>query len=230
VLGAFGLLGGIWSIIAGLYAFLLGGDVISPWGCVQSYCCCFIRSTRSKLDKEFPVVPFQSSKNLPESGSESSSQTEETTELKNRLDALEVFIQEYIVDTGYLDGVKKDECPNRVSAWLSRIKLKKSNSREIQGMSETPTQTGHNSTSSSIPPSQYPPSPHSDSDQLDTHTSDLLVRQDQSQPAQQEHGSQSMSDFDQNPTSVVGTVTDVRSNQSLYTAAAAQLSYTGQER
>ncbi|CAG8491434.1 8343_t:CDS:2 [Paraglomus occultum] len=226
VLGAFGLLGGIWSIAAGLYVFLLGKETIRPWGCVQSYCCCFIRPTRSKLYKSFPVIPFQSSKESSES--ESSFQSEDTTELQKRLEALELFIQEFMVDTGYLDGLDKGECPGRVSAWLSRFELKKNRLNKASGsgngyaksrtstqrMSETPTQTH----SLPIPPSSiaevYSESSRPDSyysSQPDTYASGLPVRQDQSQPVQEGYA-------DDN---------DIRSSQLLHTAP--QI-YTNQER
>ncbi|CAG8491410.1 8341_t:CDS:2 [Paraglomus occultum] len=191
VLGAIGLLGGIWSIAARLYAFLLGRDTIRPWGCIQYYCCCFIRPTRSKLRKSFPVIPFQSSKASSES---SSSFQSETTELRKKLDALELFIQDYIADTKYLDGLDKGEYPSRLSAWLSRFDLKKGGLNEASGgvngnvingistqrMSEAPTQTVYYPTSSPIAPSSitevYSGSSHSDSyyPQPDTYANQLL--------------------------------------------------------
>ncbi|CAG8671471.1 10605_t:CDS:1, partial [Paraglomus occultum] len=34
---------------------------------------------------------------------------------KQRLDALELFVQEYIVDTTYLDGLHENNYPNKLS-------------------------------------------------------------------------------------------------------------------
>ncbi|CAG8604574.1 9544_t:CDS:2 [Paraglomus brasilianum] len=248
VLGAFGLLGGIWSIAVGVYAFLLGGDAINPWGCVQTYCCCFIRSTRSKLHESFkPVVPFQFSKESSEESPDSSSQSENTTEstelteLQNRLNALEQFMQDYVVDIAYLDGLKENECPGKISGWLSRLNLKKmgrlnrasggGNGNEANGFSTETTpeiiQTVPEDSGSS----------HSDSDSSsrpNAYVSDLPEMQAfqvESQPAQQgydQYSAQPMSDSDQSHTMVsVADDNDLRPTPSVYTAP--QL-YDDQER
>jgi hypothetical protein len=74
--------------------------MIRPWGCVQSYCCILDRKTRSKFKNNLPVIP------LIDSSSKNPS-PQDVKGLQDRLDALEIFLREYIVDVNYLDSIKE---------------------------------------------------------------------------------------------------------------------------
>ncbi|CAG8623018.1 9946_t:CDS:2, partial [Paraglomus occultum] len=134
VLGLIGLVGGAWGLSASLYAVLFGNDPLRPWGWVQFYCCCFVPRTRSQLYQSFSVIPFQqrqrqqklitslsnqsfesgnfASHELSENLKNQSDSLEQST--KERLDALELFMQEYIIDTTYLDGLNENNYPNKL--------------------------------------------------------------------------------------------------------------------
>src|SRR6266498_4967332 len=69
-----------------------------PWGCVQSCCCGLSRRTRDKLKDTFPEIPLINS-SLEDSSSQDISHVKE---LQDRLNTLEVFLKEYIIDVKYL--------------------------------------------------------------------------------------------------------------------------------
>ncbi|CAG8626398.1 4465_t:CDS:2 [Paraglomus brasilianum] len=117
LLNALALLGGAWSGAIGLYVFLFGSKSLNPWGCVQSYCCCFVRKTRSQLRESFPTI--QSSVSLMTSSlsdlpTSSNTSFREPT-LEQRLDALELLLKEYVIDQTYLENVNGNKYSNRLS-------------------------------------------------------------------------------------------------------------------
>ncbi|CAG8598598.1 8110_t:CDS:2 [Rhizophagus irregularis] len=105
-LSGLGLIGGAWGLIAALYAFLFGADTLRPWGAVQSYCCGISRFTQKKLNKIFPIIPFSdtSYKNFKKYPPYHELSSDEQTEL--RINSLELFLREYVVNVHYLDGIQ----------------------------------------------------------------------------------------------------------------------------
>ncbi|CAB4416563.1 unnamed protein product [Rhizophagus irregularis] len=105
-LSGLGLIGGAWGLIAALYAFLFGAGTLRPWGAVQSYCCGFSRITQKKLKKIFPIIPFSdtSYKNFKKYPPYHELSSDEQTEL--RINSLELFLREYVVNVHYLDGIR----------------------------------------------------------------------------------------------------------------------------
>ncbi|RIA84959.1 hypothetical protein C1645_831534 [Glomus cerebriforme] len=102
-LGGMGLIGGAWGLAVALYGILFGADTLRPWGLVQLYCCGFSRATQKKLKTTLPVVPFFDSSN-PDNKHYPALPLAKKNEL--RIDGLELFLQEYVVDVSYLDKIR----------------------------------------------------------------------------------------------------------------------------
>ncbi|CAG8635768.1 2542_t:CDS:2, partial [Paraglomus brasilianum] len=128
LLNAFGLLGGVWTTATGFYAILLGSDSLQPLGYIQMYCCCFARHTRLQFYKSFSTTPSKSSESLitslpPDLIISSSNSSLQVTTLQKRLDTLELFLKEYVVDKTYLEDVEKDEIKPWEKTLMGRISL-----------------------------------------------------------------------------------------------------------
>ena len=84
----------------------IGADILRPWGIVQSHCCGFSRMTQNKLKKTLPIIPFYNTLNLDTANSKDAFSLAEQNELipliLSRIDGLELFLQEYVVDVRYL--------------------------------------------------------------------------------------------------------------------------------
>ncbi|CAI2163525.1 15599_t:CDS:10 [Funneliformis geosporum] len=98
LLSVFGLVGGAWGLAAAFYATLFGVDIIRPWGCVQFYCCGIRNKTHNKLKKSLPVIPLVKSSERPLPSFSRDVSRDEHAALQQRVDALEVFLREYVVD------------------------------------------------------------------------------------------------------------------------------------
>jgi hypothetical protein len=70
---------------------------------VQSYCCGFSRITQNKLKKSLPTIPFFDASN-PDTENHPSLSLAERNEL--RINSLELFLQDYVVDVNYLDKIR----------------------------------------------------------------------------------------------------------------------------
>ncbi|CAB4467006.1 unnamed protein product [Rhizophagus irregularis] len=105
-LGSLGLIGGAWGLAAAIYTFLFGAKTLQPWGVVQSYCCGFSRLTQKKLKNSLPIVPFSDDHNTKGHQINSLSLAEQNKLLLSRLNNLESFLQEYVVDVKYLDRIR----------------------------------------------------------------------------------------------------------------------------
>ncbi|RIA84945.1 hypothetical protein C1645_831519 [Glomus cerebriforme] len=109
-LGSAGLIGGAWGLAAALYGLLFGADALRPWGLVQSYCCGFSRKTQKHLGDSLPIIPFFDTSELNTKHHPSKhalSLTEQNELILSRIDSLELFLQEYVVDVRYLDGIRR---------------------------------------------------------------------------------------------------------------------------
>ncbi|RIA84951.1 hypothetical protein C1645_808518 [Glomus cerebriforme] len=114
-LSGLGLIGGAWGLGAALYGLLFGADALKPWGLVQSYCCGFSYKTRKELKKTLPIIPFyDSSSPIIKNNPERKLSLAEQNEL--RIYSLELFLQEYVVDVRYLDGVRDKLIKSRRSS------------------------------------------------------------------------------------------------------------------
>ncbi|CAB5384483.1 unnamed protein product [Rhizophagus irregularis] len=105
-LGSLGLIGGAWGLAAAIYTFLFGAKTLQPWGVVQSYCCGFSRLTQNKLKDSLSIVPFSDDPNTKGHQINSLSLAEQNNLLLSRLNNLESFLQEYVVDVKYLDRIR----------------------------------------------------------------------------------------------------------------------------
>ncbi|RIA84963.1 hypothetical protein C1645_831539 [Glomus cerebriforme] len=92
---------------------LIGGaDTLRPWGLVQLYCCGISRLTRNKLKKSLPTIPFFNTdiKDRPPIHDLSDLSLDEKIDLipklQSRIDSLELFLRDYVVDVHYLDGIR----------------------------------------------------------------------------------------------------------------------------
>ncbi|CAB4495227.1 hypothetical protein RhiirA5_412867 [Rhizophagus irregularis] len=108
-LSGLGLMGGAWGLTVAVYTFLFGADTLRPWGAVQLYCCGFSRLTRKKLKTTLPTIPFFDTMDLNTKNHPSRhalSLAEQNELILARIDSLELFLQEYVVDVRYLDGLR----------------------------------------------------------------------------------------------------------------------------
>ncbi|RHZ79413.1 hypothetical protein Glove_146g63 [Diversispora epigaea] len=97
ILSALGVMGGAWSLSIALYSLFFGSDTIRPFGCVQCLPC--IKSaSRKKLRDRLPIIPLVEEKFISPN-----------SDVKHRIDALEVFLREYVVDAGVLNEMAKKE-------------------------------------------------------------------------------------------------------------------------
>ncbi|CAG8753823.1 17311_t:CDS:2, partial [Racocetra persica] len=98
VLSSIGLIGGAWGSAATIYVILFGAIVIKPWGWIQKYGFKINKSVQTKLQSTFgfiPLVHHSKTNNL------------NNNELKKRLDSLQLFLTEYVVDVQYLEEIYK---------------------------------------------------------------------------------------------------------------------------
>ncbi|RIA90348.1 hypothetical protein C1645_823483 [Glomus cerebriforme] len=111
-LGSLGLIGGAWGLGAAIYAFLFGADTLRPWGAVHLYCCGFSRAAQNKLKNALPIIPFfdtsdPKTKEHPKKGLSLAEQNELLSWALSRIDVLELFLQEYVIDVQFLDKIRK---------------------------------------------------------------------------------------------------------------------------
>ena len=66
--------------------------------------CGLKRRMRNELKKSFPVIPLIDSSFLR---AESNFSPQDVKELQDHLNALEMFLKEYVVDVNYLEKLKK---------------------------------------------------------------------------------------------------------------------------
>ncbi|GES92293.1 galactose oxidase [Rhizophagus clarus] len=108
-LGGLGLIGGAWGLTAAIYKFLFGTNTLRPWGAVQSYCCGFSRWTQKKLKDSLPIIPFSDVPDHIEVHQINSLSLFERNKLfLSRLNSLEIFLREYVVDVKYLNKIRND--------------------------------------------------------------------------------------------------------------------------
>ncbi|CAB4373734.1 unnamed protein product [Rhizophagus irregularis] len=136
-LGGVGLIGGAWGLAAAVYALLFGADTLRPWGVVQSYCCGFSRLTQKKLEKTLPTIPFFDTinpdiKNHPSKHALSSA--EQNKLILTRIDSLELFLQEYVVDVHYLNGIRDKLSKERATLTSTTDVMNNLNNQTIRDM------------------------------------------------------------------------------------------------
>jgi hypothetical protein len=90
--------------------FSIGTDALRPWGIVQMYCCGFSRLTQTKLKKTLPIIPFFDTSSTNTKDHKHNPPLVEKDEiiplLQSRIDSLELFLQEYVVDVHYLNDIR----------------------------------------------------------------------------------------------------------------------------
>ncbi|CAG8569118.1 8820_t:CDS:10 [Dentiscutata erythropus] len=98
VISSIGLIGGAWGFAATIYALFFGTISIKPWGYVQKYGFGINRSVQTELKDSLECIPLV---NRPKSTSLNS------YDLKRRLDSLQLFLTEYVVDVRYFEEIHK---------------------------------------------------------------------------------------------------------------------------
>ncbi|CAG8745871.1 22702_t:CDS:2, partial [Racocetra persica] len=90
---------GAWGFAATIYAILFGTIGIKPWGLAQKYGFKINKSVQTKLQNTLEFIPFI---NHPKTTDNLNNH-----ELKRRLDSLQLFLTEYVVDVQYLEKIYK---------------------------------------------------------------------------------------------------------------------------
>ncbi|CAB5093612.1 unnamed protein product [Rhizophagus irregularis] len=116
-LNGMGLIGGAWGLAAAIYTLLFGADTLRPWGIVQMYCCGFPRLTQRKLKKNPPNNSIFDTHIDTEANHDLSmaEKIELIPLLQSRIDSLELFLQEYVVDVYYLNSVRDKLAKSRAT-------------------------------------------------------------------------------------------------------------------
>ncbi|POG76549.1 hypothetical protein GLOIN_2v1768947 [Rhizophagus irregularis DAOM 181602=DAOM 197198] len=139
-LNGMGLVGGAWGLAAAIYAWLFGADALRPWGIVQLGCCGFPRSTQKKLEKTLPLIPFfdtsrtDTKDHLSNHGLSLAEKIELIPLLQSRIDSLELFLQEYVVDVNYLNGIRNKLSRSRATLNSTIDTMNNLNNQVIQDM------------------------------------------------------------------------------------------------
>ena len=94
-----------------------GNRSLSPWGCVQSYCCCCAQKARLQLRESFPTLSLRSSvspmnSSLTDLSTLSNNSLFRELTLEQRLDVLELLLTEYVIDLTHLEKLKDDKYLN----------------------------------------------------------------------------------------------------------------------
>ncbi|CAG8616352.1 4574_t:CDS:2 [Paraglomus brasilianum] len=127
IFNALGLLGGAWSVGIGLYAFLYGSDILNPWGCVHSYCCYYARKSRLQVRESFSAMLLQSPRSLVRPSPDLSAPNNLYHALEQRLDTLELFLKECVVDQTYLENLNDGKNSNKWNKLLEKWSWRKKN-------------------------------------------------------------------------------------------------------
>lgn len=125
-----------------------------PWGAVQLYCCGFSRLTRKKLKTTFSTIPFFDTidpdiKNHP--SRRALSLAEQNELILARIDSLELFLQEYVVDVHYLDGIRNSLSNYRASLNSTTSTMNNINNHGIENLKEELGSLNTSTTHSTVP-------------------------------------------------------------------------------
>ncbi|RIB29264.1 hypothetical protein C2G38_2136931 [Gigaspora rosea] len=99
VINSLGLIGGAWGFATAIYAVLFGTNAIKPWGLIQKYGFKINNSVQTKLRNSFEIIPLVHYSNT--------TNNLKKHELKKRLDSLQQFLTENVVDIQYLKEIYK---------------------------------------------------------------------------------------------------------------------------
>ncbi|KAF0464560.1 hypothetical protein F8M41_026514 [Gigaspora margarita] len=99
VLSSFGLIGGALGFATTIYTILFGATALKPWGLIQKYGFKINNSVQKKLKHTLELIPLVHYSET--------SNCLNNYELKKRLDSLQQFLTEYVVDIQYLEEIYK---------------------------------------------------------------------------------------------------------------------------
>ncbi|RIA98584.1 hypothetical protein C1645_749760 [Glomus cerebriforme] len=110
-----GQIAGVAGTLSILYAFLFGAgpSAIQSWGVVQKMKCFGIKKgVRKHINRRYPRLPFvHTSKTIKDD--EIDENVNDYDEVLERLDAVERFLKEYVVDADFLEQLEKLDTENK---------------------------------------------------------------------------------------------------------------------
>ncbi|RGB38112.1 hypothetical protein C1646_665619 [Rhizophagus diaphanus] len=100
-------IGGFFSSLSGIYVFVFGASKLAPWGFLQTSvfnCLCtgYRREFVRKLKNRYEPIPFVSGR------------TKNYT-LEQRIQSIENLLEEYYLDTDFLNLLLEDNCEKEIS-------------------------------------------------------------------------------------------------------------------
>ncbi|CAG8638303.1 4036_t:CDS:10, partial [Cetraspora pellucida] len=104
VSNSLGLFGGAFGLITSFYALLFGAGTIKPWGFVQKHLFKVNRIVQDKLIITLESMPFISHLTQDTNDLKDDLSTEQ---LEKRLDLLQLFLRDYVVNVQYLEQIQQ---------------------------------------------------------------------------------------------------------------------------
>ncbi|RIA98586.1 hypothetical protein C1645_749766 [Glomus cerebriforme] len=111
-----GQIAGVAGTLSILYAFLFGAgpSAIQSWGIVQKMKCFGIRKgVRKHLNRRYPKLPFVNTSKTVKDDEIVVDNVNDYDEVLERLDAIERFLKEYVVDANFLEQLEKLDTENK---------------------------------------------------------------------------------------------------------------------
>ncbi|RIB24994.1 hypothetical protein C2G38_567995 [Gigaspora rosea] len=106
VLNSLGLFGGAFGLVTSFYALLFGTGAIKPWGLVQRHLFKVNRIVQDKLLSTLESMTFISHLTHDTDDLKEDLSTEK---LEKRLDLLQLFLRDYVVNVEYLENIQKSD-------------------------------------------------------------------------------------------------------------------------
>ncbi|CAG8633899.1 15235_t:CDS:2 [Dentiscutata heterogama] len=106
VLNSLGLFGGAFGLITSFYTLLFGTGVIKPWGFVQRHLFKVNKIVQNKLVNTLESMPFISHLTHDADNFKDDLSVEK---LEKRLDLLQLFLRDYVVNVQYLEKIQQSE-------------------------------------------------------------------------------------------------------------------------
>ncbi|KAF0550198.1 hypothetical protein F8M41_024944 [Gigaspora margarita] len=106
VLSSLGLFGGVFGLVTSFYALLFGTGAIKPWGLVQRHLFKVNQIVQDKLLSTLESMPFISHLTHDTNDLDDDLSIEK---LEKRLDLLQLFLRDYVVNVQYLENIQQSD-------------------------------------------------------------------------------------------------------------------------